>query len=403
MRVRGIASGDRAAWSEAMASVMPDRDRGSDTLARFRYQAEVTLPYCVSALLRENDIVAVVPEHLEDIALKTTTGWRFLQVKSRNPERGLWTAADLFAKKGGALRSLYHTYLLTEGEDYSLELVLEGAVKTDNPIGALRPDQDRSRLVPMAMEKLETTQASAEDFLQRVTLDEHAPHRTVIHATNGRLLHQHAPSLTQPELEALHESLLEEIEKAMRCERLGERWPRSVAHPEKRSGAFEERLRAKTLDARRLSGIAEALTSGGRPLLTRFVETGSGPVSPLTQKLTLGGATPNLIERARSLQASALHHRLVRAARNLVVNDALLTDLEERICTYADTAAAKHASSAHPAIEMWDYLLDKFGMHAADIDPHKLVSADPMLLMGESCILSNECVFGWGETYDAGE
>ena len=383
--------------------MIQDRDWGSDTLARFRYQAEVTLPYCVSALLRENDIVAVIPEYLEDIALETTTGWRFLQVKSRNPERGLWTAAQLLARKGGALRSLYRTYLETEGEDYSLELVLEGAVKTDNPIGALRPNQDRSRLVRMVMEKLGATRASAEDFLRRVTLDEHVPHRAVIHATNGRLLHQHAPSLTQPQLEALHESLLEEIEKAMRCERLGERWPRSVVHPEKRSEAFEERLRAKTLDAKRLSGIAEALTSAGRPLLTRFVETGSGPVSALTQKLVLGGATPNLIERARTLQASALHHRLVRAARNLVVNDALLIDLEERIRTYADTAAAKHASSGHPAIEMWDYLLDRFGMHAANIDPHKLVGADPMLLMGESCILSNECVFGWGETNDAGE
>ena len=111
-----------------MASMTTDRNAGSDTLARFRYQAEVTLPYCVSALLSANDIVAVVAEHHEDIALKTKTGWRFLQVKSRNPERGLWRAADLFAK-GGALRSLYRTYLATVGEDHSLELVLEGAVK----------------------------------------------------------------------------------------------------------------------------------------------------------------------------------------------------------------------------------------------------------------------------------
>ena len=377
---------------------MPDRDAGSDTLARFRYQAEVTLPYCVSALLSENDIVAVVAEHLEDIALKTNTGWRFLQVKSRNPERGLWRAADLFAKKGGALRSLYRTYLLTEGEDHSLELVLEGAVKTEDAIGTLRPDQDRSRLVQMVMDKLKATQASAEDFVRRVTLDESAAHRTAIHATNARLLHQHAPSLTHPELEALHGALLEEIEKAMRCERLGALWPRSVVHPGKRSGLIEERLQAKTLDANRLTGIAGALTSAGRPLLKRFVETGGGPVSVLTQKLVLGGATPALIDRARNLEANARHHRLERAARNPAVNDALLTDLEERIRTYADTAAATHASSSEPAIGIWGYLLDTFGTHAADIDRHDLVRADPMLLMGESCILSDECVFDWGGT-----
>lgn len=375
----------------------PDRDWGSDTLARFRYQAEVTLPYCVSALLFENDIVAVIPEHREDIALKTTTGWRFLQIKSRNPERGLWTAADLFAKKGGALRSLYRTYLLTEGEDHSLELVLEGAIRTDNEIGALRPDQDRSPLVPMVMDKLDATRSSAEDFLQRVTLDESAPPRTAIRAINARLLHQHAPSLTHPQLEALHGSLLEEIENGMRCERLGALWPRSVVHPEKRTEVAEERLRAKTLDAERLPAIADVLTSAEPPLLKRFVETGGGPVSVLTQKLVLGGAAPELIDRARFLQANARYQRLKRAATNLTVDDALLTDLGARIGTYADTAAAMHGSSPRPANEMWGYLLDRFHRHAADIDRHNLVGADPMLLMGESCILSDECVFGWGE------
>ena len=380
-----------------MTEVTLERDAGSDTLARFHYQAEITLPFCVSALLFENDIEAVIAEHLEDIALRTKSGWRFLQVKSRNPERGLWRAADLFAK-GGALRSLYRTYLLTEGQDHSLELVLEGAVKTDDPIRTLRPDQDRSQLVPMVMDKLKTTQAAAEDFLRRVILNESASHRTVIHATNARLLHQHAPSLTQPELESLHNSLLEEIKKAMRCEPLGALWPRCVVHPERRFGTAEERLTAKTLDAIRLSVIAEPLTSSGRPLLKHLVEPGSRPVSALTQKLLLGGATSNLIERARNLQANALHLRLVRTAQKVAPDDALVTDLHERIRTYADTAAAMHQSSPQPAIDMWSYLLDRFGTHAAEIDRHNLVRADPMLLMGESCILSDECVFDWGGT-----
>ena len=380
-----------------MTNVTAHRDTGSDTLARFRYQAEITLPYCVSALLSENDIEAVIAEHLEDVALKTTTGWRFLQVKSRNPERGLWKATDLFAKKGGALRSLYRTFLLTEGEDHSLELVLEGAVKTDDAIGTLRPNRDRTQLVPLVMDKLKANEASAQDFLKRVILNESASHRTDIHATNSRLLHQHAQSLSEPELEALHRALLDEIEKAMRCEPLHALWPRSVAHPEKRSRITEERLRAKTLDANRLSTIAQTLSSGGRPLLKRLVEPG-GPVSALMQKLVVGGATPNLIERARNLEANARHHRLVRMAQKGTRDDALVTDLHERIRTYADTAAAVHASSPEPAVGMWKYLLDSFGTHAVEIDRHNLVRADPMLLMGESCILSDECVFDWGGT-----
>ena len=382
---------------------MLDRDWGSDTLARFRYQAELTLPYCLSALLSQNDILAVIPEHLEDIALQTKTGWRFLQVKSRDPERGLWTAPELFSKKGGALRSLYRTYLLTIGEDHSLELLLEGAVKTNDLIGVLRPHRDRSQLVSMVMDKLRAPRGSAEDFLRRVTLNESAPHRSSIHATNGRLLHELAPSLSHPELEALHSSFLAEIEKAMRCERLTALWPRSVAHPENRTTRTEEKLRAKTLDANRLSRIAEPLTRVGRPLLKRFVESGSGPVSSLTQKLVLGGATNDLIHLARNLQANAHHQRFIRASQNLELDDALLTDLHERLLAYAHTAAAIHESSTRPAIMMWDHLLEKFDRHAGNIDRNNLVRADPMLLMGESCILSDKCDFNWGWTYDVAE
>ena len=382
---------------------MSDGDWGSDTLARFRYQAEVTLPYCLSALLSQNDIFAVIPEHLEDIALETRTGWRFLQVKSRNPERGLWRAPDLFAQKGGALRSLYRTYLLTRGEDYSLELVLEGAVKTKDVIGMLRPDEDRSQLVPMVMGKLGASRESAEDFLRRVTLNESAPHRSVINATNAWLLHKHAPSLTQPELEALHRALLEEIEKAMRCERSGAHWPRSIVHPKRRSTRTQERIRAKTLNAERLSQIAELLSGAGRPLLKRFVEPGSRPVSPLTQKLDLGGATAELIEIARNLKANALYQRFVHASQNLSVSDALFTDLHERLLAYAHTAAAIHESSARPAVGMWDYLLERYGSHAGNIDHNNMVRADPMLLMGESCILSDQCEFNWGGTSDGAE
>ena len=378
-----------------------DRDWGSDTLSRFRYQAEVTLPYCLAALLSEHEILAVIPEHLEDIALRTTTGWRFVQVKSRDPERGLWKTSDLFAENGGALRSLYRTYLLTTGEDHSLELVLEGAVKTSDKITALRPHQDRSELVPLVMAKLNASRESAEDFLRRVTLNESAPHRTAVHATNARLLHEHAPSLTYPEVEDLHSSLLDEIERAMRCEPLGDHWPRSVVDPERHSTEAEERLRAKTLDGRRLAGIAEVLTRAERPLLRRFVESGSRPVSSLTQKLVVGGARPDLIQLARNMQANAHYQRFVRASQDLSVSDDVLIDLHERLLAYAHTAAAVYESSARPAIEMWAYLLEKYDSHGRSIDRNNLVQGDSMLLMGESCILSDQCEFNWGGASDA--
>ncbi|MYD97253.1 MAG: DUF4297 domain-containing protein [Gammaproteobacteria bacterium] len=376
---------------------MSDGDWGSDTYARFRYQAEVTLPYCLSALLLRNDIVAVLPEHLEDIALETTTGWRFLQVKSRNPERGLWKVSDLLVKHG-ALRSLYRTYLLTNGEERSLELVLEGAVSPKDPIVNLRPGKDRSALVPTVAKHLGVSTELAQDFLGKVTLNESATHRTEINATNARLLHHHAPSLTQPELEALHNALLDEIESAMRSERMGALWPRCVVHPQRRSQVSDERRLAKRLDSARLAGIAALLSAAGRPLLRRFVERGSRPVSPLTQKLVVGGATDELIDQARNLKINAEHQRLARASRSLASEEALVMDLHERIRTYAHTAAAIHRTTAQPAIAIWAYLLEAFGNHAATIDRNNLLHRDPMLLMGEGCVLSDQCEFNWGGT-----
>ena len=376
---------------------MLERDWGADTIDRFRYQAEVTLPYCLAVVTRNKGILAVLLEHLEDIALQTDQGWRFLQVKSRNPERGLWTATDLLVKKGGALRSLYRTYLLTEGKDYPLEIVLEGAIKTNDSIKALRPNEDRSPLLPTVMERLNVKRAVAEDFLRRVVLDESSQPRSSIQATNRQLLHELAPSLTLPELEALHTSFLAEIDKAMRCEPLSPLWPRSVTHPARRSHKTAERLRAKTLDLQRLSRMAGPLSGTERPLLQRIVASGSGPITILEQKLLRGGAPPSLIERARTLRANAQHFRFEMASQQLKSDDAKREDLHERLLTYAQTAHAVHEASPRPAVGMWAELLERFNQSAGNIDRHNVVHADPMVLMGESCILSDQCQFNWGD------
>ena len=306
---------------------MTDTDWGSDTLSRFRYQAEATLPYCLSMLSSNDGILAVIPEYLEDIALETECGWRFLQVKTRNPERGLWTVSHLFSRKGGALRSLYRTYLLTKPEKPSLELLLEGAVKTQDPIQALYPRQDRDPLVSKVVENFGATRAEAEDFLGLVTLNDSLTDRAAIHATNGRLIHEKARSLTQPELEALHTSLLSEIERAMRCEPLGPWWPRSIIHPNRRSTLDAERLRYKTLDPPRLSQIAASLSQEERPLLRRFVEPTGRAGSPLVQKLLSGGAPQTIIDDARTLRANAMRQHFVRDSLNLEDQSAVLNDL----------------------------------------------------------------------------
>jgi len=78
------------------AIVTPD-DSGSDTLARFQYQAHVTFPYCLK-LATGDGVTDVYAEHIEDIAVRESDAWRFLQVKSRKPSAGNGRSARLLSR-----------------------------------------------------------------------------------------------------------------------------------------------------------------------------------------------------------------------------------------------------------------------------------------------------------------
>jgi hypothetical protein len=109
--------------------VSPD-DSGSDTFARFCYQAHATFPYCLR-LVQGQGVTDVFAEHVEDIAVHDAGSWRFLQVKSGDPGRGPWTFAE--ALKSGAFRSLWRAYR-TAGPvlEATYEVCLEGAVRNDD-------------------------------------------------------------------------------------------------------------------------------------------------------------------------------------------------------------------------------------------------------------------------------
>jgi hypothetical protein len=62
-------------------------DTGADTFSRYVYQVEIAFRFCLDCALG-GDVVSVVPEHLEDIALECRSSWRFLQIKTRNAELG---------------------------------------------------------------------------------------------------------------------------------------------------------------------------------------------------------------------------------------------------------------------------------------------------------------------------
>lgn len=256
--------------------------------------------------------------------------------------------------------------------------------------------QDRSALVPLVAAAMDISDVSSEAFLDRVVLNGAPPPRDFIAAQNRDLIHSQAPQLTWPEIDAVHERLLTEIERAMRADRMGPLWPRSIARPSRRTPEMTARIEAKTLSSEFLASILDLAIGTPKPVLRRLVISGSRNLSPLVRKLLQGGATSDIVDRARNLQANARHHHLTQAAQGRMVDASLLDDLHQRIETHASARVALHADLPKPAIRIWADLVELFDSRAVSIDHGSVLRKDPMLLLGEACDLSDRCIFGWG-------
>ena len=377
-------------------SVIPGTDKGSDTFARYIYQAEVTFPYCLHCALGD-EIISVIPEHLEDMALEYEDRWRFLQIKSRNPERGTWRLSHLLVP-GAALRTLFATYKQLPEAHISLELVLEGAVKSGDPLENLRKGEDHAQadLLAAVSEKLEIGIGQARRFLEKVFLVTPPPPREYIRAENLNLLHEQNPKLDRATVEAVYSRFLEEIEKAMRAARLGSEWPSYVVHPEILPSEAEQKMQRKRLTKAYLEECAGPIKSKAKYLLRRLTGQEFDPVSILERKLLRGGATQEVITDARSLRANAQRRRFELQAQRMSIDNSRIEDLRHRLQTHFNAKKAVHAGSERPAILIWHDLLEQLAAGASNIDYHGLYSGDPMLLLGEICELADECVLDWG-------
>jgi len=377
-------------------STAPSTDAGSETLARFHYQALITVPFCLECALG-GDILSVVPEHHEDVALECNGPWRFIQIKSRDPERGLWRLSDLLGR-GGALRSLHRTHNATREVEVSLELLLEGATHANDPIEHLKGAGDRRHpdLVSRVSAALRLTGSETIEFLDRVTLDPHPAPRPSARAQNILLIQQHGPALAAGHTHSIHDQLVAEIERAMRAEAIGPSWPRYVIRPT--SGRREARLRleAKRLTRELLRRIVQPLSVPLRPLLRRLTAADSETVSPLEQKLVAGGAPESLIIQARRLRANTQVRWLETRSSELLGDQDLVDDFELRLETYATAKREACLGDAVPAPRIWNELLGELTQHPTAVDPNSLLAADPLFLLGYACELSNRCVFDWG-------
>jgi len=207
------------------ALVSPD-DHGSDTFARYKYQAHVTFPYVLELATGET-ITDLFAEHVEDIAVRKSGTWCFLQVKSQNAKRGPWSLSDVV--QSGAFHSLWRAYQTASSSvDATYEICVEGALRKDDPLQRLadREDLDDDALTRVAA----ACGVAVEDvrpFAARLQLRFLLPLEAVAAQNIGLMIRQ-APEVAAGDIEKTYHAAVAAIEAAMTANRLEGDWPAAL-------------------------------------------------------------------------------------------------------------------------------------------------------------------------------
>ncbi|WP_172653099.1 dsDNA nuclease domain-containing protein [Rhodococcus opacus] len=119
-------------------SQSPVEDSGSETLARYRFQAEVTARYCL-AMLTQSDIANVVCEWHEDFVVAYTSGTvKLVSVKHREETQGPWTVPMLCTS--GGLAHLFDRWCECKcRSNVSLKLETNAALKPGKHATKVKP------------------------------------------------------------------------------------------------------------------------------------------------------------------------------------------------------------------------------------------------------------------------
>ena len=325
---------------DLLSEMQPPDDSGSDAFTRFRYQAHVAFRFCLRCYFGQG-VIAVIPEHFEDVLVESGDQLRFVQIKTRNLDRGPWRFRHLL-DVGGALRSLLRTHRalgeFNDGRRIMYDIRLEGALARDD--GDIQRFTSggagaQDALCRTCAGRLGCGEAEAEALLGRVIVHGGEPPREFIEDRNLSDLRSAAGHLPANELKAIYEVAIALIEQAMRAELLADLWPTAIVEPATVEEEVRRRAEAKRIDRGRLVPILGRLERSDRALLERITDPDRLRATDLERKMVTAGASEALIEQAKQVRANA--SRLVFEFRNSsrLDVDGLLADLEFRLLSVA--------------------------------------------------------------------
>ncbi len=378
----------------------PD-NTGTDTLKRYRYQAQLFAPYCFECA-SNGRIISIVAEHFEDVLIEFNDRWHFVQVKTRNANLGPWKLADAL----DGIQSLWRSYkIISQRKDItaSYALFLEGAIAKDDPLNDLvmsdggctamstTPNADLVTRIP---KKLGITHKQCQEFLRKVTVVPNQPTRQDIASRHINLLGQMAPSVSHKELEATYERLVNQVLDAMAAERIGDALFGIISASGIVSVTPEIQKKILTRDA--LKTCLGSIAYGPNLLLRRLVTPDMSRPTDLEMKLLAAGADETVVKDAKLLRANASIREIEILAQSY--DDYQLEDVRARLLVLGNSIIQKHRKEAKPAVNGYGEVLETVMEHAANCDPNRLFQQDAHFLFGELCMLADECKFDWGVT-----
>ncbi|TWE13174.1 dsDNA nuclease domain-containing protein [Rudaeicoccus suwonensis] len=393
------ASGPQVPENLAAFTGLASDPTGIDTFERYVWQAKLAIRSWLG-VLAESGVLAVVCEHVEDLAIVETSGYRFAQLKTR--DKGSWSAARI-CESGHAIEKLVASYKLAEEagilSQSRFEVWLEGPPSEQkatsdffsNPSSASDDIKKKIRAFGLAGAKLT-------DFLQRLSIHCQQPARPTVDAVIIRLIGAIWPGQSMQQVERLYESLLQAAVAAQSSSAT----PQSVraAMQSARSVPADPdvwgEIAAQTLSAHQLRALCPPLAADtDQDLLARAA---AGEASVLELKLIRAGASEETVKSALLARAEANV-----AATGARASGAMTAENEVALDTRLLAAAGSIASLAEsngltiqrPAEQIFHTLMSGVANTAA-LDVDGLYNRDHRLVIGHLCGVSDQCRFAWG-------
>lgn len=372
---------------------------GIDTFERYLWQTKLAVLTWLSALGQTGPI-AIVAEHVEDLAVVEVDCFRFAQLKTR--DRGSWGAMKLCGKDH-AISRLIISYNAAKTAGIlplsRFEVWLEGPPATDTKTKTFFAQPEKAHAdIKEKIRELGLKGSALTDFLSRLSIHCHKPSRGTVDAVAIRAIGAAWPHMPYQQCCKLYEELLDVAAAAQAASE-----PPAVVRAAIAAGRIDptdltlwEPIEKQTLLGQHLAAICPPLPSASNAELLQ--RAAASQTTLLELKLVRAGATPGTITKAIDARAAADIAGALAASSGRV-GDADMTDLDDRILSLADAVAnlAKLDAAAAPAPA--EFVFNNLISRPVDVgstDVVKVFNGDHRLVVGRLCGISDECRFGWG-------